>query len=120
MRLPRAMRMRSRSDFVRVRKEGKSFGGRFFVLGVLPDPKLSEPFKLGIILTRKVGNAVVRNRVRRRARAIICEFGDKVRKPAYLVTIARHRAPEASFEELRSDWKKLARKAGILSDSVSA
>ena len=112
--------MRSRTEFVRVRKEGKSFGGRFFGLGVLSAPELTEPFKFGIILTRKVGNAVVRNRIRRRARAIIGELGDKVGKPAYLVTIARHSAPKASFEELRRDWKKLACKAGILSDSVPA
>ena len=119
MRLPRAMRMRSRAEFSRVRKDGQSFGGRYWVLGVLRDPSLAQPFKFGIILTRKVGNAVVRNRVRRRARAILSELGLHLAPPSHLVIIARHRAPEASFEELRRDWKKLARKAGILSDSAA-
>jgi ribonuclease P protein component len=111
------MRIKSRGDFARVRKNGRSFGGRFLVLGVLADPELEVPFKFGFILTRKVGNAVARNRVRRRLRAILSEFGDSLEPTGYVVTIARHRAPEASFEDLRRDWKKLARKAGILSDS---
>ena len=76
-------------------------------------------FKFGIILTRKVGNAVARNRVKRRVRAILGELGELISSPGYLVMIARQRAPLASFEELRKDFKKLARQAGILSDIKS-
>ena len=119
MRLSRVMRMKSRAEFSRVREEGVSFGGRYLVLGYLPEPELAESFKFGIILTRKVGNAVVRNRIRRRVRAIIGEIGELVSEPGYLVMIARRQASLASFEELRKDLKKLARKAGILSDMTS-
>ena len=63
MRLPRSMRMKSRGEFSRVRSEGKSYGGRYLVLGVLGEPALGVPFKYGVILTRKVGNAVTRNTV---------------------------------------------------------
>ena len=117
MRLPRAMRMTSRSEFARVRREGKSFAGRFIVLAVLPSPQLAEPFKFGLILTRKVGNAVTRNRVRRRLRALLSEFGEAIAPPCHLVAIARYTAPDASYQELRRDWKKLAGRAGILSHS---
>ncbi len=115
MRLPRALRMKSRREFARVRREGKSFAGRFIVLAVLPSPQLTEPFKFGLILTRKVGNAVTRNRVRRRMRALFSEYGGAIAPPCYLVAIARHSAPDATFQELRHDWKKLAGRAGILS-----
>ena len=120
MRLPRAMRMTSRGEFLRVRRDGKSFGGRYLVLGVLPDPSLEVPFKFGVILTRKVGNAVVRNLVRRRVKSVIGEIGEDLSTGHYIVTIARHSAPKASFEELRRDWKKLARRAGLLSSEASA
>ena len=116
MRLSRVMRMKSRVEFSRVREQGVSFGGRYLVLGYLPEPKLAANFKFGIILTRKVGNAVVRNRIRRRVRAILGELGERVSDSGYLVMIARKQASLASFEELRNDLKKLARKAGILSD----
>jgi len=113
------MRMKSRGEFMRVRSEGRSFGGRFLVLGVLAEPALEVPFKYGVILTRKVGNAVTRNRIRRRVRSVLSELGDAISPQSYIVTIARQSAPDASFEELRRDWKKLARKAGILSDCPS-
>jgi ribonuclease P protein component len=66
-----------------------------------------------------VGNAVTRNRIRRRVKAVIGEVGETLAEGHYIVTIARHSAPGASFEELRRDWKKLARKAGLLSSEPS-
>ena len=113
------MRMKSRGEFARVRREGKSFAGRYLVLGVLPEPSMPVPFKFGVILTRKVGNAVTRNRIRRRVKSVINEVGEALSTGHYIVTIARHSAPKASFEELRRDWKKLARKAGLLSTETS-
>ena len=117
------MRMRRRSEFARTRAEGRTFGGRYLVLGVrraAGDQREGEPegFRFGIILTRKVGNAVVRNRVRRRVRSILSEFGERLELRGNLVIIARHTAPGADFEALRRDWKKLARRAGILSDNA--
>jgi ribonuclease P protein component len=113
------MRMKSRGEFARVRRDGKSYGGRYLVLGVLSDPQLGVPFKYGVILTRKVGNAVTRNRIRRRVRSVLSEVGEALAGGHYIVTIARHTAPGASFEELRGDWKRLARKAGLLSTEPS-
>lgn len=113
------MRMKSRGEFGRVRSKGKSYGGRYLVLGVMADPDLGVPFKFGVILTRKVGNAVTRNRIRRRVKAVIGEVGETLAEGHCIVTIARHSAPGASFEELRRDWKKLARKAGLLSSDPS-
>lgn len=107
------MRLRSRSDFQRSRKDGKSFPGRFIVLSVLPDPQ-TLPFRFGIILTKKVGNAVVRNRVRRRIRALLSGFGDRIVQGHRLVIIARYTAPAASFEELEKDWLTQLRRARIL------
>ena len=82
MRLSRVMRMKSRAEFSRVREEGSSFGGRYLVLGYLPEPDLAINFKFGIILTRKVGNAVKRNRIRRRVRAVVEELGGGFAQPS--------------------------------------
>jgi len=118
MRLPRAMRIRTRSEFQRSRKDGKSFPGRFIVLSVLEDPELGRgerlPFRFGVILTRKVGNAVARNRVRRRVKSLISTYGERIRPGHQLVVIARYTAPGASFEDFEKDWLKQLRRAGIL------
>jgi ribonuclease P protein component len=118
MRLPRPMRLRSRAEFQRSRKDGKSFAGRFLVVSVLADGTLgqdsSERIRFGIILTRKVGNAVARNRVRRRVRGLLSKHGARISPGFQLVIIARYTAPAASFEDLERDWLKQLRRAGIL------
>ena len=113
MKLPRPLRLRSRSDFQRSRKEGKSYPGRFIVLSVLPDEE-AKPLRFGIILTKKVGNAVVRNHTRRRIRGLLSRHGDAITPGNRLVIIARYTAPGASFEELEKDWLKQLKRAGIL------
>ena len=118
MRLPRAMRIRTRSEFQRSRRSGKSFAGKFLVLSVLPDPALLDGggpgLRFGIILTKKVGNAVVRNRVRRRVRGLLSQYGQRIAPGHQLVVIARYTAPGAAFPDLERDWLNLLRRAGIL------
>lgn len=100
--------MTERAEFARVRKLGKSRPGRYLVVSVLRDDEL-EHFKLGLIVTKKVGKAHERNLLRRRFRAIVQNYGDQL-KPGYrIVTIARWRAIGASYGELERDWLRLAR-----------
>jgi len=106
--------MNGRGEFQRVRVEGRAFPGRFLVLSVAPSPDLPVPFRFAVILTRKIGNAVTRNRIRRRVKGIFSEFGERIVPGHNMVVIARYRSPDATFEQLRHDWKVLARNAGIL------
>lgn len=59
------MRLRERASYLEVQAQGQKLHGRH-VLGIArkrPDPQL--PGRLGLTVTKKVGNAVVRNRIRR-------------------------------------------------------
>ncbi len=114
MRLPRKFSMTSHAEFSRARKDGKAKGGAYLVLSTLEDPSLPH-HKVGVIATRKVGNAVVRNRLRRRIHHIMAKHLNTIEGNRYIVTILRWRAPEASFEQLESDWLKQARRLGIVS-----
>lgn len=116
MRFPRARRITSRTLFQRVRAEGASFGGRFLVLGTLKDPLVAPEVRIGYITTRRIGNAVVRNRVRRRLRGILQRTGDRLKSGYCLVLIARLPAAEASSQALEKEWKWLAHRAGIFQD----
>lgn len=116
------MRLSRRGDFYRIRTQGKAFPGRFIVLSVLkneitPFPD-GAPFRFGLILTRKIGNAVTRNRIRRHMRAVLTELGPLIIPGYDVVMIARFRAPDSDLDSLRKDWKYLARKAGILHEDV--
>ncbi|MBQ3000453.1 MAG: ribonuclease P protein component [Oscillospiraceae bacterium] len=71
--------------------------------------------RVGITVSKKLGGAVVRNRVRRRLREIY-RLSEDLFIPGYdIVVVARSYAVEASFEELRTAYLSAAKKAGILS-----
>jgi len=108
MRLPRKFSMTERAEFARLRELGKSRPGRYLVVSVLRDEDLDH-FKLGLIVTKKVGRANERNLLRRRFRAIIQKYGEQLKPNCRIVTIARWRAVEASYRELEKDWLKQAR-----------
>ena len=116
MRLQRSFSMTRHAEFSRVRKDGVAQGGAYLVVSTLEDEALPHCM-LGVIVTRKVGNAVTRNRLRRRIHAICAKHLSSIESKRYLVTVLRWRAPEASFAELEADWLKQARRLGILVSS---
>jgi ribonuclease P protein component len=113
MRLSRHRRLTRSADFRRVREKGSSQGGRLLVLGVLRDESVPD-LKAGFITTKRLGNAVIRNLVRRRMRTVVTELGDLLLPGYLLVTVARPAAAQATREALLKEWKWLARKAGLL------
>lgn len=66
--LPRAYRLRDSRDYQRVQRAGKRMPGRRFVAVVL---RRSGIPRFGMAVSRKVGNAVVRNRVKRQVREAV-------------------------------------------------
>ena len=82
-------------------------------MGYLADEELPEPFRLGLITTKRLGNAVVRNRVRRRLRAILQLTGERVLNPHWIVLIAREAAATATTEKLEKEWKWMLHRAPL-------
>jgi ribonuclease P protein component len=73
-----------------------------------------EPTRIGIIATKRLGNAVSRNQVRRRIREIFRLNQLRIKKGFWVVTIARLSAAKAAFDELQRDWLRLVERASIL------
>lgn len=113
MRLPSTLRIKASRDFARLKREGASHQGRYLVLSVLHDSAVT-PFRFGLITTRRIGGAVMRNKIRRRLREVVRDQQLRIKPGFMLVIIARWRAPEASLEDLKRDWIKTATRAGIL------
>ncbi len=81
------------------------------VLGFL---KVSGESKVGMITSRRVGDAVVRNRVRRQLREILRQARPQWAAGYRIVVIARYTAAKASYHELEAEWKRLANRARFL------
>lgn len=115
LRRPRRIRLTRAHEFAAVRKHGRRAHGRFLVLAVAPIAECpSGESKLGVIASRRVGGAVVRNRLRRR-----CKELHRLSRPLLspglgIVLTIKKEASGASFEELQTEWLRLARKLSIL------
>jgi ribonuclease P protein component len=70
--------------------------------------------RVGITVSKKLGHAVVRNRVRRRLREVY-RLNESRFQPGWdIVVVARSRCISASFQEIVNAYLTLAHKAGIL------
>jgi ribonuclease P protein component len=101
------------SDFARIRAEGRTIRGNLMMLGVMIGND-AQSFRAGFVTSRRVGGAVVRNRIRRRLREIVRLQQRQLRQDLWLVTIARSGAARALYPELRDEWLRLAKRASIL------
>lgn len=116
LRFPKAARLIRVGEFRRVKEKGRSFPGRFLILGVLMDaePDVENGTRVGLVTSRRVGNAVARNRVRRLLREAVRPSRPQLRVACWLVIVARYTAARATAAELAAEWQKLARRAGVL------
>lgn len=84
----------------------------YFVLYARPNRTSTN--RVGITVSKKLGHAVVRNRVRRRLREIYRLNEDRFAPGWDLVVVARTRCIGADFQKLTNAYLSLAEKAGIL------
>lgn len=95
-----------RADFLAANR-GKRFATPGFVLLVNPRRNDDPAIRLGITITKKVGNAVVRNRMRRRFKALAREMlGQRGLSGADHILIGRSDGIERDFDALRADMER--------------
>ena len=70
--------------------------------------------RVGLTVSKKLGHAVVRNRIRRRIREVYRLHEDDFCPGWDIVVVARSRAVDAPFSQLTAAYLSLAKKAGLL------
>ena len=113
LKFSRSSRLGRASEFRLVKASGKSWTGKHLILAILTRETKAAP-RIGIIATKRLGNAVSRNQVRRRIREIFRLNQHRIQRGFWLVTIARLSSASATFDELRRDWLRLVERASIL------
>ena len=109
----KAKRLTQPAEFTAVKFQGKAHRGALLILGVRA-VKEESAFRAGFVTSKKIGGAVIRNRVRRRLRAIVRTEQGRLLAGFWLVVVARPRAARASYQELKDEWLRLAERASIL------
>jgi ribonuclease P protein component len=105
-------RLKRTRDFAAIRENGKSWTSRCLILAIRPRPEATVPHA-GFTTTKRIGNAVVRNKVRRRLRMIVRAAFPRFTVTHDIVTIAKYPAVKADFATLQAEWEKLATRAGL-------
>ncbi len=116
--MQRAHRLRHAADFQRVRDQRRSWRHPLLVLFVAPND--GQATRLGISVGRRVGNAVVRNRVKRRVREAVRHRHPDLLPGHDLVFIARPPAAATEWPALRDATEELLRRARVLPASSRA
>lgn len=105
-------RIKKNTEFQRIFKKGKSFANRQFIVYVL---KNDQPeFRVGLSVSKKVGNAVTRNRIKRYIRQTFLELKDDVQPNADYVIIARQQAANLDFHESKKSLEHVLKIARAL------
>ncbi|WP_341230191.1 ribonuclease P protein component [Nocardioides salarius] len=99
--LPAAHRLRDGSDFRAASRRGRRAGSRTLVAHLLVGD--DDEVRIGFVVSKAVGNAVVRNRVKRRLRHLAREHVSMLPGSAVLVVRALPAAAQASYAELGTD-----------------
>ena len=114
-------RLRKRREFLAVQGGGRKVSGRHFLFFVRPRSgaemsPLAAETRFGITVTRKIGNAVTRNRVKRVVREGFRQVADAFPPGLDLVIVARASAPTAGSGEAAAELRDLARRLASRSD----
>jgi ribonuclease P protein component len=104
-------RLKKNRDFQRVYRRGKSYPAKHMVLIV--QRARGEQFLCGFSVSRKVGNSVTRNRVKRLMRENLRLCIPELKKGYCLVFIARNTAAGATYSELGRSMRYLLHKAAL-------
>ena len=104
------MRLTDSPEFERVYRQGTAYRGKLFSMHAFPNEHGTP--RLGLSVSRKVGNAVTRNAVRRRLREVFYSCISELSGNLDLVVSARPAAAEATFDELREEFGKSLGRVG--------
>jgi ribonuclease P protein component len=115
-RSPNRGRLSRSAEFERVYRQGRSTANRHLVLYTFPNPSAERP-RLGLSVSRKVGGAVERNRVKRMLRESFARVEAELRGDQDVVVVARPSAAELVEREglagVEASLAELIAKAGM-------
>ena len=108
--------IKKRKDFVLSNKFGKKISNKNFILQKYKQIEQDQPaLKFGFTATKRIGNAVKRNRAKRRMRALISLFLQENRllfdnKSSYVI-VAKKSLIKATFLDLRAEMRECLSKS---------
>ena len=110
--LPRERRLTDSNAFGQVFRYGRGVSDALLVLKARRLP--GEEIRAGVSVSKKLGKAHVRNRVKRRLREALRSYLPAMKPGAHLVVVAKPGAQDAPYAALHASLGDLLKRAGLL------
>ena len=111
--MQRHLRLTKRDDFNKVYRFGKSVANQQFVIYCFGQEKI-EQFRMGVSVSKKIGNAVVRNRLRRLIKEVVRLHQTQVVSHIDFIVIARKPVLQlVDYDQFEKSLLHLMRKAKL-------
>lgn len=108
--------LKKNEDFKKVYENGKSYANKYLVMYVLENE--SDVNKLGISVSKKVGNSIVRHRITRLIRESYRVNSEKFNSSLNIVIVARVNAKGRRYQDIESALLHLSKMHRILKEMV--
>lgn len=113
LRLGRASRLAQSREFARIRQRGERLANGCLIANWSPLPE-GAVARLGVVTSRKIGDAVVRSRARRLLRETFRLHQHDLARPVDLVLVARNSIAGKNFAAVEKDFLTALRRASLL------
>lgn len=111
--------LKQNTDFRRAYGRGKSFSDPALVTYVLKNKNHAGICRMGITTSKKIGNAVERNRCRRIIRAAVREFEPQIKCGYDIVFVARSKTKYVKSTDISKIMYRQLSKAGVINEKIS-
>ncbi|HEM5985546.1 TPA: ribonuclease P protein component [Streptococcus suis] len=113
--MKKSYRVKRERDFNDIFTKGKNVANRKFVVYRLP--KEQHHFRVGLSVSKKLGNAVMRNRIKRRVRHVLLECRSDLVADDFVI-IARKGVEELSYQEIKQNLIHVLKLAKLYQEGV--
>ena len=111
-------RVKREKDFKAIFKEGTSFANRKFVVYQLENQK--NHFRVGLSVSKKLGNAVTRNQIKRRIRHILLNAKENLVDHVDFVVIARKGVETLDYAEMEKNLLHVLKLSKIYQEGIGS
>lgn len=114
--MKKMQRLKKNSDFQKVFKNGRSMANRQFVVYQYKHYRdnHSQYFRVGLSVSKKIGNAVTRNRIKRYIKDVIHRLDNRLPAGYDLIIIARKPTHEMDYHQVKSSLNHVLKRAKLL------
>jgi ribonuclease P protein component len=110
--MKKELRVKKNKEFQEVFQKGRSFANRQFIVYVLK--KTDQPFfRIGLSVSKKIGNAVTRNQIKRYIRQAFLELKEQIHSGNDYIIIARKPAADMDFHEVKKSLTHVLKVARV-------